>query len=64
MVGVEVRNNNVEKALKVFGRRVRKTGILREYKDRMYFTPDSEERRKARQEAEKKAKRHGNSPRA
>lgn len=59
MIGVEVKNDNLEKALKVFNRRVRKAGILREYKDRMEYTKPSKERREERKRAEQKAKRHG-----
>lgn len=58
-VEVDVRNQNLEKALKVFNRKVRKTGVLREYKERMHYTKPSEERRDKRKKAEAKAKRHG-----
>jgi len=63
MIGVEVRNENVEKALKVFNRRVRKAGVLREYKNNMFYTKPSEERREERKRAEKKAKEHARNSR-
>lgn len=58
MIGVEVRDNDLEKALKVFNRRVGKAGVLREYKERMHYTKPSKERREDRKRAEQKAKRH------
>ena len=36
-ITVEVRNNNVEKALRVLKKKLMKTGQIRELKERQYF---------------------------
>jgi ribosomal protein S21 len=46
--GVEVKNDDVEKALEVFSRRVRKCKRLLKYKQNKQFTKDSKERREER----------------
>ena len=50
MVEVIVRNNNVEKALRVMKRKLKKNGLLLELKDRQYYQKPSEiKREKAKQ---------------
>lgn len=57
MVGVKVRNGNLEKALQIFKNRVQRSGILEEYKENQFYTKPSERRRKAAKEARKWEKR-------
>lgn len=45
---------DIDKMLKVFGRRVRKNGRLKEYQERQEFTKASKKRRDARKQAEHK----------
>jgi small subunit ribosomal protein S21 len=45
---VEVRNDDVNKALRIFKKKVQEDGILQEYKERQQFTKPSEKRRKAK----------------
>ena len=40
-IGVKVRNNNLEKALRIFKRKIKNSGILEEYKDNRYFIKKS-----------------------
>jgi ribosomal protein S21 len=56
-VGVEVRDNDVEKALSVFNRRVKKSGILYEHIQNQQFTKPSKKRRDARKQKERRIKR-------
>jgi small subunit ribosomal protein S21 len=48
MVEVIVRNNNVEKALRVMKRKLKKNGLLLELKDRQYYQKPSEKKRLAK----------------
>lgn len=43
-----VRNNNVEKALRLMKRKMKKNGMLQELKDRQYYQKPSEKRREAK----------------
>ena len=43
-IKVEVRNNNVEQALRVLKRKVQKAGIIKDYRDRQYYKKPSEKR--------------------
>ena len=45
---VEVRNNNIEGALKKFKRMVKGSGMMVELRDRQYYEKPSEKRRKKR----------------
>ena len=45
---VEVRNNNIEGALKKFKRMVKDSGMMGELRDRQYYEKPSEARRKKR----------------
>jgi small subunit ribosomal protein S21 len=50
VVSVTVRDNNVEKALKVLKKKLQREGVFREMKERRHFEKPSE--RKARQKSE------------
>ena len=50
MVGVSVRDNNVEKALRILKKKMQREGIFREMKNRRHFEKPSEKR--AREDAE------------
>ena len=50
LVGVNVRDNNVEKALRVLKKKLQREGVFREMKERRHFEKPSE--RKAREKAE------------
>ena len=42
---IEVRNNNVEKALRVMKKKMKKEGLFQELKDRQYYQKPSFKRR-------------------
>ena len=42
------RNNNVEKALRLMKRKMKKNGMMQELKDRQYYQKPSEKRREAK----------------
>ena len=45
---VEVRNNDVNKALRIFKKKLQNEGVLQEYKERQHYVKPSEKRRKAK----------------
>ncbi|MDP7159319.1 MAG: 30S ribosomal protein S21 [Candidatus Pacebacteria bacterium] len=45
---VEVRNDNVEQALRIFKKKVLQEGILNELKEREYFRTKGEKRRQSK----------------
>ena len=45
---IEVRNNNVEKALRVMKKKMKKEGLFQELKDRQYYLKPSFKRREAK----------------
>ena len=45
---IEVRNNNVEKALRVMKKKMKKEGLFQELKDRHYYQKPSFKRREAK----------------
>jgi small subunit ribosomal protein S21 len=51
---VEVRGDDVNKALRIFKKKVQEDGILQEYKERQQYTKPSEKRRKAKQAGRKR----------
>lgn len=55
--GVKVKNDNVEKALEVFNRRVRKCKRMLKWKKNQYYTKPSKERREERKRKEYNAKK-------
>ena len=52
-IKVEVRNNNVEQALRVLKRKVQKAGIIKDYRDRQYYKKPSEKRVEKMKERDK-----------
>jgi small subunit ribosomal protein S21 len=48
MVYVEVRNGNLEKALRVLKKKVQKSGLLKELRDRQHYMKPSEIKREAK----------------
>ena len=57
LVLVEVRNGNLEKAMRVLKKKVQKEGLLKELKDRQYYTKPSEKRREAKKQGIKNVKK-------
>ena len=53
MVTIIVKNNNVEQALRVLKRKVQKTGIIKELRDRQYYQKPSAKKREAGKERKK-----------
>lgn len=53
-LSVEVRNGNVESAIRVLGRKVKQEGLIREVRRRQYYEKPSVQR--CRREAEAKAR--------
>ena len=51
---VEVRNNDVNKALRIFKKKIQEEGILQEYKERQHYVKPAEKRRKAKQAGRKR----------
>ena len=49
-IAVEVRNNNVEKALRVLKKKLMKTGQIRELKSRQYYIKPSAVKREKKKE--------------
>ena len=45
---IEVRNNNVEKALRVMKKKMKKEGLFQELKDRQYYQKPSLKRRETK----------------
>ena len=52
-IKVEVRNNNVEQALRVLKRKVQKAGIIKDYRDKQYYKKPSEKRVEKMKERDK-----------
>lgn len=46
MVGVSVRDNNIEKALRVLKKKLQREGIFREMKERSHFEKPSEKKKR------------------
>ena len=57
MVLVEVRNGNLEKAMRVLKKKVQREGLLKEIKDRQYYTKPSEKKREAKKQGIKNFKK-------
>ena len=61
MVGIIIQENeNIDKALKRFKKKYERSGILKEYKKRNFFTKPSVERRMERIKAQRRAARNIN----
>ena len=54
---VEVRNGNVEKAIKVLKKKLLKDGLFQEIRDRQFFESKGTKRRKAKDAATRRFKR-------
>ena len=48
MVEVQVRNGNLEKAMRVLKKKVQKEGLLKELKRRQFYVKPSEKKREAK----------------
>jgi ribosomal protein S21 len=60
-VTVDVRDGNIEGALKVFKKKVMDSGHLYEYKTNQYFIPETTKRREAKKKARFNQRRKTNS---
>lgn len=47
---IDVRNGNVEKALRVMKKKLKKEGVFQELKDRQYYQKPSEKKRLAKKQ--------------
>ena len=47
---IEVRNNNIEKALRVLKKKLLKDGVMKELRDRQYFSKPSWKKREKKKE--------------
>ena len=54
---VEVRNNNIEGAIRTLGRKVKQEGLIRELRARQFFEQPSLKRRRKKAEAVARAKK-------
>ena len=56
-ITVEVRNGDVQKALRLFKKKVQNEGIIQEYKERQFYVKPSEKKRKAKAAGKKRWKK-------
>jgi len=56
-IEVIVKDNNIEQALRVFKRKVLKSGLLREYRSKQVYEKPSEKRQRKKKEGIANAKR-------
>ena len=56
-ITVEVRGGNLEKAMRVLKKKVQKEGIVKEIKERQFYTKPSEKRREAKKQGIKNVKK-------
>ena len=56
-IEVNVRNNNVEKAMRVLKKKLLKDGLMRELKDRQYYSKPSVLKREAKKQAVRRYKK-------
>jgi small subunit ribosomal protein S21 len=60
LVGITIQENeNIDKALKRFKKKYERSGILKEFKKRTYFTKPSVEKRMEKIKASRRAHRFG-----
>lgn len=52
--GVDVYNGNFDKALRTFRKKIQKSGLIQEVRDRRYFVKSSDARRLAQKAARRK----------
>lgn len=55
---IEVRNNNVEKAMRILKKKLTEDGFFNELREREYYTSKGEKRRKERAAAARRQKRN------
>jgi small subunit ribosomal protein S21 len=53
-LAVEVRNGDINKALRIFKKKVQEAGVIQEIRDRQCYVKPSEKRRKAKQAGRKR----------
>ena len=56
LVSVQVRNGNIQKALKIFKRKVKDSGIMFELKERSFYKKPSELKREQKNKAKLRTK--------
>lgn len=56
-LSVEVRNNNIDKAIRLLGRKVKEEGIIKELRARQAYEKPSDAKRRKKAEAIRRAKR-------
>tara|TARA_B100000902_G_C26767005_1_gene648526 strand:+ start:209 stop:418 length:210 start_codon:yes stop_codon:yes gene_type:complete len=56
-ITVQVRGGNLEKAMRVLKKKVQKEGLLRELKERQFYTKPSEKKREAKKQGIKNVKK-------
>ena len=56
-IEVKVKDNNIEQALRVFKRKVLKSGLLREYRAKQVYEKPSDKRQRKKKEGIANAKR-------
>ena len=54
---VEVRNNNVEKAMRIIKKKLTEEGVFNELREREFYMTKGEKRRRARNAAKRRAER-------
>ena len=54
---IEVRNNNVEKALRVLKKKLLKDGVMKEFRDRQYYQKPSFKKREKKKESIRRHKK-------
>ena len=54
---VEVRNNNVEKAMRILKKKLTEEGVFNELREREFYMTKGEKRRRARNAAKRRAER-------
>ena len=54
---IEVRNNNVEKALRVLKKKLLKDGVMKELRDRQYYQKPSFKKREKKKESVRRYKK-------
>lgn len=59
---VEVRNGNIDNALKLFSRKIKREGLLRDLKSKNYFEKPSDKKRRRRAEAKSRWSKNPHNP--
>jgi|TARA_B100002019_G_C21039520_1_gene483777 small subunit ribosomal protein S21 len=56
-VKIEVRNNNVEKAMRILKKKLTEEGVFNELREREFYMTKGEKRRRAKNAAKRRAER-------